>query len=160
MASPLLIEPSLSDALATFIALWPSADEPGDRLDAPPNSETAALLLAYGPGNFTSRPGGQFVVRDVVVARAGDYAEATVLLNDSGDIAGDAYPYIARFIETPGRGWTLIALDALCPSCGGSGLIDRNSRICDTCAGTGWGTSKMDIVVEQPAAARTAVRVR
>ena len=160
MAPPLVIEPSLSDALATFIALWPSTDEPVDLPAATPSSEIAALLLAYGPGGFSARPRGRFVVRDVVVARAGDWAEATVLLHDSRDSAAHAYPYIAKFIEKPGRGWVLMALDALCPSCGGSGLIDQNSRICDTCAGTGWGTSRMDIVAEQPAAARTAATVR
>ncbi len=156
-----MIEPSLGDAIAKFVALWPSAAEPSDTPSgAPDGPDLAAFLVAYGPGDFSARPRGRFVVRDVVIARAGDRAEATVLLNDSVETGRDGYPFVARFFKHGGGRWRLLTVDALCPSCFGSGLIDGNSRICDTCAGTGWGTSKMGLVVDERAEARATATVR
>jgi hypothetical protein len=147
----------LTETVARFIQRWPSFDANEDEQGAVIQpAAPAPLALTFGRGIETTRPRGHFIVQDQVVVDLGGWSEATVLLRDSADAGPEGYPFVARFIREPGRQWRLIALDPMCPSCFGSGLIDANTRLCDTCGGTGWGTGKMEFLTGEDTVPKAA----
>jgi DnaJ-class molecular chaperone len=114
-------------------------------------------------GRRPGRAGGS--VRDF---RRGGFGE--VDFGDLGDLGGrtateagsnDAEAAIELTLEEAFSGVAkpiALALDEVCPTCGGSG--HRGGKPCETCRGTGWKKTERRLEVKIPAGVDTGSRVR
>ena len=87
---------------------------------------------------------GTFVVGAGLLTTAG----ATFLLWDSEERPDSGFPFRARMSQggefrhagdSSPDWWSIDALESMCPSCFGTGMLDGEQRPCDTCGAIGWG---------------------
>jgi DnaJ-class molecular chaperone len=115
-----------------------------------------------GPRGAGSRTGGR--VRDVRRGGLGDFD-----LGDLGDLGGpgaaepggDAEAQLELSLEEAFAGVRkpiALELDEACPTCGGSGHVNR--KPCVTCRATGWVKGQRRLEVKIPAGVDTGARIR
>ncbi|MFN0146639.1 MAG: hypothetical protein ACKVT1_09020 [Dehalococcoidia bacterium] len=108
---------------------------------------------------WTAPPLGHFVIGPGLLVGS----RATFLLYDSADSPGYGLPYraIVEGASLPAEGgngrrrWEVSAVESMCPSCFGTGVLTGEGRLCDTCGATGWGNA--DVVATTPAPGVPAV---
>ena len=101
-------------------------------------------LKAIMERSHTAGIRGTFVVGAGVLT----IAEATFLLWDPDERPESGFPYRARMSmaylfrdndDAPPTRWSMDAIESMCPSCFGTGMLDGEQRPCDTCGAIGWG---------------------
>lgn len=115
-----------------------------DELDDLAEARRSLQRILRGKGNdllasalrrwATAPPFGEFVVGSGLTAAD----TAVFVVWESAESPRANWPYLARLMRA-GGGWSLVSLLSQCPSCFGSGLLDPDSRPCDTCLARGWG---------------------
>jgi hypothetical protein len=95
--------------------------------------------------SWTPGPAGAFVVGPGLVAKSplASRLTATFLLFDSADSPGFGLPYRADLVSFGGAGWQLESIESMCVSCFGTGVLEGESRLCDTCGAVGWGVREV-----------------
>jgi hypothetical protein len=92
----------------------------------------AAAFAEWG----TPPPVGHFLVGPALTAGSG---RVFFLLWDSFDPPGSRFPYRALLQRRADGTWAIRTIQSQCASCFGTGLVDGESRLCDTCLAEGWG---------------------
>ena len=120
IATSARVEVEAGEALARFFA-WDEARQ-------------LAAFRVWG----TPPPIGDFVLGPPLVHSP---SRVTFLLWDSDDPPGSRFPYRAMLVRQDHRGWAIRTIQSQCASCFGAGVVDAESRLCDTCQAEGWGVA-------------------
>ena len=118
MTSPASLE--ARDALSQFLA-WE-------------DDRRAAAFAIWG----TPAPVGRFVIGPPLVHSR---ERVTFLLWDSADPPEARFPYRAMLLRRRDGQWAIRSIQSQCTACFGTGLVEADSQLCDSCQAEGWGVS-------------------
>jgi hypothetical protein len=93
-------------------------------------------------------PLGRFILGPGLLSQHGSRLTADFVLWDSADSPGRGMPYRTRVRlvhgHTPGSDyWHVQYIESMCPSCFGTGFLEGDRRLCDTCGAVGWGVREV-----------------
>ena len=86
----------------------------------------------------TPPPLGEFVVGPALICGQG---RVTFLLWDSVDPPESRFPYRAILVRRPEGTWAIRTIQSQCTACLGTGLVEADSELCDSCNAEGWGVA-------------------